>query len=492
MPGSALPTSPRPPSTVQGLPNICGEDASVAAATSPAAQGTVFTADARALDGVRASAGIALHMHQPTVPAGGDDIPTAGLICHLQYMYEHTGEGDNHNAAVFEQCYGRIADFVRELQAEGRRPRVMLDYSGNLLWGLEQMGRDYLLDKLRDVTCNPAHRGCVEWLGTMWSHSVVPSTPVPDIKLHIRAFQHHFASLFGWEALSRVRGFSPPEMHLPNHPDVAYAYVSALRECGYRYVLVQEHTVELPDGSGLREKHLPMKLVARASDGRTASITALIKTQGSDTKLVAQMQPLHEARTLQRREIKGRSVPGFVSQIGDGENGGVMMNEFPSGFKGAVHSLSPDVPLLNGWEYLEGLSAMGVSEDDFAPCQPAHQARFFKRWTGGGPAEIAKTIEACRKEDHRFHMDGGSWTNDRSWVAGYEGVINAIDGLSAKFHEVLDGRRDVATSEHRYRNALLHLLLAETSCYRYWGQGRWTDYAKELCRRGHAILTHDF
>jgi hypothetical protein len=30
----------------------------------------------------------------------------------------------------------------------------------------------------------------------------------------------------------------------------------------------------------------------------------------------------------------------------------------------------------------------------------------------------------------------------------------------------------------------LHLLLLETSCFRYWGQGLWTDYAREIYRRG--------
>jgi hypothetical protein len=40
------------------------------------------------------------------------------------------------------------------------------------------------------------------------------------------------------------------------------------------------------------------------------------------------------------------------------------------------------------------------------------------------------------------------------------------------------------TRSPAYQNALLHLLLLETSCFRYWGQGTWTDYARELFRRG--------
>jgi hypothetical protein len=62
-----------------------------------------------------------------------------------------------------------------------------------------------------------------------------------------------------------------------------------------------------------------------------------------------------------------------------------------------------------------------------------------------------------------------------------------MNQLSAKFHQKFD--RLVAedasvTQRPDYQNALLYLLLVETSCFRYWGQGTWTDYARELYRRG--------
>jgi hypothetical protein len=50
----------------------------------------------------------------------------------------------------------------------------------------------------------------------------------------------------------------------------------------------------------------------------------------------------------------------------------------------------------------------------------------------------------------------------------------------------------VPTSDPRYRNALFHLLSSQTSCYRYWGEGLWGDYGRELCRRTTAILNNDF
>jgi len=169
-----------------------------------------------------------------------------------------------------------------------------------------------------------------------------------------------------------------------------------------------------------------------------------------------------------------------------------MMNEFPGHYKSAWHGLGTEgVVGLNGTEYLELLGSSGISENDFDPIQPLHQQALWSRIPGEpSPERVAQAIEAARKADHRFHMEGGSWTSDLSWIKGYESVLGPIQALSAKFHRTTDGKADPRS--HRYRNALFHLLVAETSCYRYWGQGRFTEFAKEFCRRGNDILTHDF
>lgn len=60
------------------------------------------------LDDIRSCFACALHMHQPTIPAGAQ----GELISHLQYMLEHPGEGDNHNAEPFTHCYRRLADLI--------------------------------------------------------------------------------------------------------------------------------------------------------------------------------------------------------------------------------------------------------------------------------------------------------------------------------------------------------------------------------------------
>ena len=358
------PPTPYPWVAMDDIPPITGDTARTAEVVRslPLSGG----ADLKA---IRATFGLALHMHQPTVLADGERT-TAPLISNLQYMFDHPGQGDNHNAPVFLHCYGRVANLVGVLVARGRRPRLMLDYSGNLLWGLAQMGQTDVLAALRRTTeaeLSPS----IEWLGTMWSHAVVSSTPVPDLELHMLAWRHHFAALFGLPALARVRGFSAPEMHLPIHPDVCFAYVRALRACGYRWLMVQEHTVENTNGTALRQPRLPHLLVARNSDGETASIPVLVKTQGSDTKLVGQMQPFGEARSLDRQPFADTAVPPYSLQIGDGENGGVMMNEFPSAYERAFDELGAGgsgVAAMNGTEYLEALAAMGVDERAFPPC----------------------------------------------------------------------------------------------------------------------------
>jgi hypothetical protein len=479
------------PDIVNGLPNIAGAEERVKEATRSRRPVYLSETNLR-LDRLQATFAIALHMHQPLIPAGGSDLRTADMISNLDYMMRNPHSGDNHNASVFAECYARMGDIIPELVHAGKNPRVMFDYSGELLYGLRKMGRGDVLERLRGITCDPTLRRYVEWLGTMWGHAVASSTPLPDLKLHMRAWQQHFAAVYGWEALSRVRGFSPPEMHLPNHPDATFEYVKSLKECGYLWLLVQEHTVEPADDRGLRDRHLPHRLVARNSCGEEVSIIALIKTQGSDTKLVAQMQPYYEARGLQRREINGISIPPIVSQIGDGENGGVMMNEFPSGYRQAINQFGTEgVVNVNGTEYLEMIEQAGVRESMLPAVRPIHQGQVLARIQKWQPGAADQAIAEIKREKPHFSMEGGSWTNNISWERGYENLLTPMNQLSVAFHQVMKSR-PVDKNSHAYRNALFHLLMAETSCFRYWGQGVWTEYGKEICRRGSEILIHDF
>ena len=443
---------------------------------------------------VKSAFAIALHMHQPLIPAGGGNLSTAEIISNLKHMMDNPGIGDNHNASVFHWCYKRMGEFIPQLVDEGKQPRVMLEYSGTLLHGLRQMGLNDVFDNLKRITCDHRYRRAVEWLGapgdTPWRRprprriSACTSSPGNITSRRSSA----------WRRWAACAGFSPSEMALPNHPDTAYEFVKTLKDCGYQWVLVQEHTVERPEnGHGPERKHLPHRLVCRNSRGQEAAIIAIIKTQGSDTKLVAQMQPYYEAKSLSRWELAGKQVPPLVTQIADGENGGVMMNEFPSKYLEVMRECSgSNTPAMNATEYLEHLFALGIREEDLPVVQPICQKRIWDRFKPGEGAErLAQVIEQLKKEDHRFHMEGGSWTNNISWVRGYESLLGPMERCSSLFYEKVL-KPGMPTSDDRFRNALFHLLCSQTSCYRYWGQGIWTDYGREICRRLEAILTHDF
>jgi hypothetical protein len=482
------------PELIEGLPCIAGAEQLVSSARQNASGQRIFPrGNGVNFANIKSAAAIALHMHQPLIPAGGNDLRTAAIISNLKHMMDNPHHGDNHNAPVFQWCYKRMGEFIPQQINGGNEPRIMFDYSGTLLYGLRQAGLTDVLDSLRAITCDPRYWRAVEWLGSAWGHPVAPSTPIQDYRLHVLAWQQHFAAIFGLDALARVQGFSPAEMALPNHPDVAYQFVKTLRECGYRWVLVQEHSVETPRGGGPERKHLPHRLVCKNSSGESASIIAIVKTQGSDTKLVAQMQPYYEAKGLSRWDLAGKQVPPLVTQIADGENGGVMMNEFPSKYHEVVgESTRSPTPLMNVTEYLDNLWELGIKGEDLPVLQPLFQKRIWDRFEAGQGAEkLQATIEQLRKEDGRFHVEGGSWTNNISWVRGYDSLLGPMERASSLFYEKV-AKAGLSTDQYRYRNALFHLMVSQTSCYRYWGSGIWVDYGREICRRAIDILTYDF
>ena len=88
---------------VDGLPNLSGEEALIAETIADASARAVFAAPASGdpSAGIQSAFAIALHMHHPLIPAGGNALRAAALISNLRYMTEHPDIGDNHNASVF-------------------------------------------------------------------------------------------------------------------------------------------------------------------------------------------------------------------------------------------------------------------------------------------------------------------------------------------------------------------------------------------------------
>src|SRR5881396_3524686 len=152
------------PEYIDQRPNICGSEPRIESALRAQAAKPVFLPESRIEFGnIDSAFAIALHMHQPLIPAGGHDLATAEIISNLKYMMDNQGIGDNHNAGVFHWCYKRMGDFIPQLVDEGKQPRVMLEYSGTLLHGLRHMGLNDVLDNL---SASPATRDIAQrWNG---------------------------------------------------------------------------------------------------------------------------------------------------------------------------------------------------------------------------------------------------------------------------------------------------------------------------------------
>ncbi len=171
------------------------------------------------------------------------------------------------------------------------------------------------------------------------------------------------------------------------------------------------------------------------------------------------------------------------------------MNEFPRDFSPTWYQIKEqsDIVGFNGTEYLELVENAGVKVEDYPVCQAVGQSKIWAKVGDNiNPENVEKAIADLQANDHQFHTEGASWTNDLSWVKGYENVLQPMNKLSALFHQKYD--RLVAedpsiTQSPDYQEALLYNLLLQTSCFRYWGQGQWTDYARELYHRGEMLLT---
>jgi hypothetical protein len=86
--------------TIGGLPNICGAEDPIGEAMGRPRP--IFLSESGIDFGrIKSAFAIALHMHQPLIPAGGSDLSTARIISNLQYMYEHPEVKDAHNAPAF-------------------------------------------------------------------------------------------------------------------------------------------------------------------------------------------------------------------------------------------------------------------------------------------------------------------------------------------------------------------------------------------------------
>ena len=82
------------PELIGEVPNICGHENKVAEAL--ARPGPYYLPDSGVdFRNIKSAFAIALHMHQPLIPAGGHTLRTAKIISNLKHMMDNPGTGDS-------------------------------------------------------------------------------------------------------------------------------------------------------------------------------------------------------------------------------------------------------------------------------------------------------------------------------------------------------------------------------------------------------------
>jgi hypothetical protein len=110
-------------------------------------------------------------------------------------------------------------------------------------------------------------------------------------------------------------------------------------------------------------------------------------------------------------------VPPLVTQIADGENRGVMMNEFTPKYVEVVRECSGSrTPMLNVTDHLEELFATGIEPGDLPVIQPLFQHRIWQQLApGDGPGRLANVVEQLRRGQP---LSRGRWQLDQRPVLG--------------------------------------------------------------------------
>lgn len=383
-----------------------------------------------------------LHFHQPPIWVGET------LTGNLEKMLNGPENSEERwNAQWFAQAYKNPAKYIEILRKEGHFPRIMVDYSGVLLEELAKLSNGlfnhiyvdgeaignvielwrYILNQYPDS---------VEFAGTAYSHCYFPATPERDHEAQIMQWRTVFADLFGEKALSKVRGFWPPEMGMTGDPAEALRFIRLLKKCGYEWLILPRSAIEHPQNWSVPHLENRVHWLTVESQGETEQILCVIR----DTDMGIRQQSgqnvdgcINDIR-YRGKELQAEKIPPLIVPTSDGENGNVMMFEY---FRNSF------APLFRNSQSWQDIAFMNVSEyiDQYLP--------------NGATTEV------------RLKPSGGSWIGGhQSWNEGdrRQQVLAAIEQLSQNY-------------ANKAEKDKMPMLLCETSCYVYWNSEFWFQQA---------------
>ncbi|HEY9810400.1 MAG TPA: hypothetical protein V6D13_13810 [Halomicronema sp.] len=383
-----------------------------------------------------------LHFHQP--PIWVEETLTGNLE---KMLNGPENSEERWNAQWFAQAYKNPARYIEILQKEGHSPRIMVDYSGVLLEELNKLSTGlfnhiyvdgeaignvielwrYILNQYPDS---------VEFAGTAYSHCYFPATPERDHEAQIMQWRKVFADLFGEKALTKVRGFWPPEMGMTGDPAEALRFIRLLKKCGYEWLILPRSAIEHPENWSVPALENRVHWLTVEYQGETEQILCVIR----DTDMGIRQQSgqnvdgcINDIR-YRGKELQSEKIPPLIVPTSDGENGNVMMFEY---FRNSF------APLFRNSQSWQDIAFMNVSE------------------------YIDKYLPKVATTEVRLKPTGGSWIGGhQSWNEGdrRQQVLAAIEQLSQ-------------TYANKAEKDKMPMLLCETSCYVYWNSEFWFQQA---------------
>ena len=291
------------PETIDGLPNLCGAEALIEEAKHARPRAALLAESRIDFGRLRSACAIALHMHQPLIPAGGDDLRTAAIISNLKHMMENPSIGDNHNAArlpLVLQAHGRVHP------AAGRRGQAAAGDAGILRHAAARPATDGAATTsstaLKRHLRTSRYRRAVEWLGAPGGTPWRRPRRCRISACTCSAWQHHFAAIFGTRgAGARARllavgdgAAESPRRRLRVRQDAARLRLPVGAGAG-------AHGRAARNGQSAGARHLPHRLVCRNSAGQTPASSPSSRPRAATPSWSAQMQPYYEASGLVAR-----------------------------------------------------------------------------------------------------------------------------------------------------------------------------------------------
>jgi hypothetical protein len=367
------------------------------------------------------------------------------------------------NAKLITRAYKNPANYVRMLKKQKKKAKIMLDFSGVLLESLKEMKKDLKKIKVEGERIGDIinlykevldkYPNSIEFAGTAYSHCYFPATPKEDWKYQIEEWRNVFGKIFGKRKLKKVKGFWLPEMGIPGDDDLA-TLIKILKDFGYEWIILPIEAAE-----GEKEMSPEQRIITTSQPHlisvKNESIVAVFRVRYDfiDQQAGCSLEELY-AKCLKAGKIfnKVSDRPALVVPASDGENGNVMLNEFfPKTF----------VPFFRKLCNNE-VSSMTITE--FLHTYYEHRG------------------EILPKSEIKIKPVGSSWfATHEPWLIGKNRVEvkSEIEVVSKKFHEIKVEEIKNRGLRKIYNEAKKALLIAETSCYVFWGTEFWFDQAKK-------------